>query len=45
MDSKKKEAKQLSLLEKKKEKERAKAEAVDDIKFNTTLGNGKDFRV
>ena len=35
---KQKEAKDLNILEKKREKERAKAEVTDDLKFNTTLG-------
>lgn len=38
MQSKQKEAEDQSILEKKREKERARAEVSDDLKFHTTMG-------
>lgn len=38
MHSKHKEAEDQSIIEKKKERERAKAELNDDLKFSTTMG-------
>lgn len=38
MHSKHKEAEDQSILEKKQERERVKAELSDDLKFNTTMG-------
>jgi hypothetical protein len=38
MQHKAKEAEDQGVLEKKKEKERAKAEVADDLKFHSTLG-------
>ena len=38
MQSKQKEAEDQSILEKKREKERARAEVADDLKFHSTMG-------